>query len=88
MASPQAGTDDMSTAIWKEISNTPYACSSLTRLTGGTGNFVYRGTLSHPLQDGTRTVVIKHAEDYVASQPEFKLSTTRCVSLYSLYGDL
>ncbi|KAJ9410292.1 hypothetical protein DTO045G8_1755 [Paecilomyces variotii] len=78
MASPQAGTDDMSTAIWKEISNTPYACSSLTRLTGGTGNFVYRGTLSHPLQDGTRTVVIKHAEDYVASQPEFKLSTTRC----------
>ncbi|GAD96391.1 hypothetical protein SS1G_01113 [Paecilomyces variotii No. 5] len=78
MASSQAATDDIAIAISKEISSTPYACSSLSRLTGGTGNFVYRGTLIHPLPDGTRTVVIKHAEDYVASQPDFKLPTTRC----------
>lgn len=81
MASLQAGTDNMSTLILKELSKTPYVCSSLTRLTGGTGNFVFRGVLSQPLQDGTKTVIIKHAEDYVASNPDFPLSTTRCVSI-------
>ncbi|TVY93598.1 4-hydroxytryptamine kinase, partial [Lachnellula willkommii] len=62
----------------KSLSHGPYACASLTQLSGGTANFVYRGTLIKPLQDGTETIVIKHTEPYVASNPNFKLTSTRC----------
>ncbi|KAL5052127.1 hypothetical protein BDW71DRAFT_202258 [Aspergillus fruticulosus] len=66
-------------AIAMELSKSPFACSSLTQLSGGTANFVYRGVLSRPLPDGTRTVIVKHAEDYLASNAEFKLSAKRCL---------
>ncbi|KAL4885876.1 kinase-like domain-containing protein [Aspergillus karnatakaensis] len=67
-------------AVAQELSNSPYACSSLTQLSGGTANFVYRGVLSQPLPDGTTTVIVKHTEDYVASNKEFKLSAKRCLA--------
>ncbi|KAI9924545.1 hypothetical protein ASPWEDRAFT_28307 [Aspergillus wentii DTO 134E9] len=72
-------SNNISTEISQEISQTPYACSSLTHLSGGTANFVYRGILTHPLQDGTTTVIIKHGKDYIASNQDFKLPTERCV---------
>jgi hypothetical protein len=72
---------DISTLVLQELSQTTYECSSLTPLSGGTANFVYRGILARPLQDGTKTIIIKHGEDYVASNRDFKLSTDRCVSL-------
>ncbi|KAI9376682.1 kinase-like domain-containing protein [Aspergillus egyptiacus] len=65
-------------AVAQELSSTPYACTSLERLSGGTANFVYRGILSQPLNDGTKTVLIKHAEDYIATNKDFKLSAKRC----------
>ncbi|KAL2813527.1 kinase-like domain-containing protein [Aspergillus granulosus] len=65
--------------VSKELSDSPYSCSTLTQLSGGTANFVYRGVLSEPLQDGTTTVIVKHAEDYIASNRDFKLSAQRCV---------
>ncbi|KAE8351662.1 kinase-like domain-containing protein [Aspergillus coremiiformis] len=65
--------------ILSELSTSPYACSSVEQLTGGTANFVFRGTLLHPLPDGAKTVVIKHTENYVASNRDFKLSAERCV---------
>ncbi|KAL5338442.1 kinase-like domain-containing protein [Aspergillus crustosus] len=67
-------------AVAQELSNTPYACSSLTQLSGGTANFVYRGVLSQPLPDGTTTVILKHTKDYVASNKDFKLSAKRCLA--------
>ncbi|KAL4804817.1 kinase-like domain-containing protein [Aspergillus unguis] len=70
---------DIQTLIQQELSITSFACSSLTRLSGGTANFVYRGVLSTPLADGTSTVIVKHAEDYLASNEEFKLSAKRCL---------
>ncbi|KAL5360180.1 phosphotransferase enzyme family protein [Aspergillus floccosus] len=68
-------------SVLASLTGTPYACSSLHQLSGGTANFVYRGILSKPLPDGTTTVVIKHTEDFVASNRAFKIPADRCVSL-------
>ncbi|KAL4898386.1 kinase-like domain-containing protein [Aspergillus ambiguus] len=70
--------DDIQRSVVADLSSTPYACSSIHPLSGGTANFVYRGVLSAPLADGTRTVVIKHTEDFIASNRDFKLSAERC----------
>lgn len=75
--------DEMSLKVQEWLQDGPYACTSLNKLSGGTANFVYRGTLAAPLQDGSKTVVIKHTEGYVAQSPNFKLTTTRCVSCYT-----
>ncbi|PWY65296.1 phosphotransferase enzyme family protein [Aspergillus heteromorphus CBS 117.55] len=72
--------EDFSAAITQELSGTPYACASLTQLSGGTANFVYRAILSHPLPNGIKTVIVKHSEDYVASNQAFKLSAERCLA--------
>lgn len=74
---------DISVKVQEYLKDTPYTCTSLVKLSGGTANFVYRGTLTTPLENGTETVVIKHTEGYVASNPGFKLASTRSVrSLY------
>ncbi|KAL2075525.1 hypothetical protein VTL71DRAFT_468 [Oculimacula yallundae] len=70
--------DEMALKVENSLKDGPYECTSLTKLSGGTANFVYRGTLATPLSDGSKTVVIKHTEGYVAQSPGFKLTTTRC----------
>ncbi|KAE8134036.1 kinase-like domain-containing protein [Aspergillus pseudotamarii] len=74
--------------ILSELSTTPYACSSVEQLSGGTANFVFRGTLLRSRPDGTTTVVIKHTEDYIASNREFKLSAQRCLIEKSILTSL
>jgi len=76
----QETADEISQKVQECLKDSPYACASLTRLSGGTANFVYRGTLVTPLEDGSKTIVIKHTESYVATSPDFKLTATRCVS--------
>lgn len=71
---------EISTKVQESLEGTPFACSKLEKLSGGTANFVYRGTLKAKLGDGEETVVIKHTEGYVASNPGFKLTDRRCVS--------
>lgn len=73
-------------ALLSELSQTPYACSDLVKLNGGTANFLYRGTLLQPLnpQDAapdstTETVVIKHSEAFSPGNRDFLLDITRCV---------
>ncbi|KAJ5752205.1 hypothetical protein N7520_009122 [Penicillium odoratum] len=66
--------DDVRDQIAKELSQTPFACPSLTRLSGGTANFVYRGTPA----SSPDSIIIKHTKDHVASNPNFKLDTKRC----------
>lgn len=78
MAEP---TTDISTQIQESLKDTPYACKTLTKLSGGTANFVFRGILAVPLADGSKTVVAKHTPPYVASNPGFKLTDERCVCL-------
>ncbi|UKZ73272.1 hypothetical protein TrVFT333_000915 [Trichoderma virens FT-333] len=66
--------------ILDQLAQTPYACSTLTKLSGGTANFLYRGALLKPLPgDTATTVVIKRSTDYVAINRDFPLDVTRCI---------
>ncbi|KAM0461489.1 hypothetical protein ACHAPV_004194 [Trichoderma viride] len=70
--------------ILDELAHTTYACSDLTKLSGGTANFLYRGTLLKPLKGdadtkAAQTVVIKHSTNYVAVNRNFPLDVTRCI---------
>jgi hypothetical protein len=76
----QETADEVSKKVQESLKSSPYACNSLIKLSGGTANFVYRGTLLTPLDDGAQTIIIKHTEGYVATSPDFKLTATRCVS--------
>jgi len=75
---PDEIPDATSLKVQETLNSGPYACSNLTRLSGGTANFVYRGTLITPSKEGKQTVVIKHTEGYVAQSPDFKLTVERC----------
>lgn len=70
--------------VKQELTNTPYACSDLTRMSEGTTNFVFRGTLVQPLIPYDRlhckTIIIKHAKDHVPENENFSLDLSRCVS--------
>lgn len=72
--------DEIASQIISELASTEYACSSLARLSGGTVNFLFKGTLQKPLEDGTAEVVVKHGEGFSASWADLKLSQRRCVS--------
>lgn len=70
--------------ILDQLAQTPYACSALTKLSGGTANFLYRGTLLKPLEGdadtkAAQTVVIKRSTNYVATNRDFPLDITRCI---------
>ena len=71
--------DPIAARILADLEGTPYACTSLMRLSGGSANFTYRGTLSTPISGGARTVIIKHAEPFVAINSSFKLDVVRSV---------
>jgi len=80
MALP-ANIDEVKEKVLADLNSTPYACSSLTALSGGNANFIFRGSLKQKLPDGTPEVVIKHGEPYVAMSKNFEIPTSRCVSL-------
>lgn len=74
--------------LLRELLQTRYACSNLTKLNGGTANFLYRGKLLQPLdsQDAaadsaTDTVIVKHSEGFSPGNKEFLLDITRCVMI-------
>ncbi|KAF9975828.1 hypothetical protein BGZ73_000369 [Actinomortierella ambigua] len=56
------------------------AITEVKKLSGGTANFVWRATVGTPsphVFDGAKTVIIKHAEEYVANYKDMKLDTIR-----------
>jgi hypothetical protein len=71
---------EITAQVTAALQDGPYAAASLEMLSGGTANFVYRVVLSHPLKDGSNSVVVKQTEGFVALNPEFKLPENRCVS--------
>lgn len=89
----QAEEDAIAAGIVQDLSKTRYTCSSVTQLTGGTANFVYRGTLTQPLSSpdadnggpAKTTVIIKHSTDFVAINKDFPLDVTRCVGLSPVF---
>lgn len=77
---PGTKSDEIAAQITRELASTEYACSSLTTLSGGSANFLYKGTLQKPLEDGTAEVAVKHGEGFSASSSSLELSQKRCVS--------
>ncbi|OTB08428.1 hypothetical protein M426DRAFT_52103 [Hypoxylon sp. CI-4A] len=74
----QPNREEIKSKVLESLKGTPYEASSLDVLSGGTANFIYRAALLHPLEDGTKEVLIKHSEPYIANSPDFKLTLTRC----------
>ncbi|TRX87789.1 hypothetical protein FHL15_011327 [Xylaria flabelliformis] len=66
--------------VLDQLADSPYACSALIKLSGGTANFLYRGTLKEPLSDGgdTGTVIVKVSTGFVATNKDFLLDVSRC----------
>lgn len=71
---------DVDAKVRKSLEGTPFEASKLTQLSGGNVNWTYAATLLKPLDDGTETVMVKHAEDRMKSRPDTILSLTRAVS--------
>lgn len=68
--------------ISQSLSETPYACSTLTQLNGGTVSFVYRGLLRGPLEDGSKGIIVKKTPNHVAINRDFLLDAGRCVRFH------
>ncbi|KAI0803573.1 kinase-like domain-containing protein [Xylaria sp. FL0064] len=78
----QEEKDDLVDRVHQALSKTPYDCSSLTHLTNGTTNFVFRGKLVHPIRgDGestvTTTVIVKHSLEHAALNKNLPIDTSR-----------
>lgn len=79
---PTDTEQEIRSKVEQVLKGTPFAPSSLRKLSGGTANFMYHAILEKPsgedkYQNG---VVIKQGEGYVALHPAFKIATSRCVS--------
>lgn len=87
----QAEKDTIIDQILLQLSVTTYACSSLTQLTNGTTNFVFRGTLANPVHpslevvgEGTETktiqsVIVKYSASFAALNKDLPIDVSRCV---------
>lgn len=64
MTTEDGDADAASKHVLQQLSDTVYACSSLSPLSSRPGNFVYRGVLVHPLsakdEAPVGTIIIKH----------------------------
>ncbi|KAK0703079.1 kinase-like domain-containing protein [Lasiosphaeria miniovina] len=92
MASPvQTKEDDISSLILASLSLTRYACSSLTQLSGGSINFLFRGTLldalasvedagGHALTETSETVILKYSTAFLSVNPDFPIDISRSFS--------
>ncbi|TAQ85260.1 hypothetical protein B7494_g6422 [Chlorociboria aeruginascens] len=79
MSLQQVEKDQIGLDIAKELFQTQYACSSLSLLSGGSANFLFRGILAQPLQDGRKTVIIKHFKEFISANRNFHLDISRCL---------
>ncbi|RSL91619.1 hypothetical protein CDV31_015432 [Fusarium ambrosium] len=81
---------DVDAKVQSALKGTQFEPSTLTKLSGGSVNWIYLAKLSTPLDDGTTEVLVKHGEPWMASKPEFPLAMLRCrievESLRSLSG--
>lgn len=81
--------DPVAIKVLSNLKGTRYACSSLSLVSGGNANFTYRGNLLSPLTDDTyspETIIVKHAEPYIASNPEWELDVGRSVGYFFCHG--
>ncbi|KAJ2991565.1 hypothetical protein NUW58_g2467 [Xylaria curta] len=79
--------------VFEALSKTPYACSSLTQLTNGTTNLVFRGELIQPILEQGRgrtatTVIIKHSLEHAALNKDFPIDISRALYEEAMLEDL
>jgi len=70
------------TQISQQLSETEYAVSSLTKLTGGTVNFVFRGILTRSSYIEDRkleSVIFKHSRSHLSTNNKLLLDISRSV---------
>ncbi|KAK3393979.1 kinase-like domain-containing protein [Podospora didyma] len=85
MASSETTKENaISAALLNELADTRYACSSLTMLSGGSANWLFRGILIHPLPSQSsdnaaeRTVIVKHYTSFLFANDMFAIDISRC----------
>lgn len=80
MAAPgQTELERLSTNyLLDELEKAGYPCSSLTPLSGGSTNLVYRGILETP-NSSRDTVILKFTAGALAIDPSFEIDISRCV---------
>ncbi|RBR09587.1 uncharacterized protein FIESC28_09806 [Fusarium coffeatum] len=77
---------DIQNKVKKALEGISLEISSLEKLSGGSVNWIYVEKLKRPLEDGTLEVLVKHAESYMASKPDFTLPSLRCVYRHQALG--
>lgn len=75
--------DSTEVDVRKSLEGTRFEATSLTKLTGGTANWIFVAKLASSLDDGTPEVLVKLGQGFSASNPTFKLTLHRCVSCLS-----
>ncbi|KAF4973294.1 hypothetical protein FSARC_369 [Fusarium sarcochroum] len=80
-------------SLIQKLRETPYACSSLRGLNGGSANYVYRGVLIHPIpsRDGShpaKTVIVKYSLGHIPGNAGFALDLSRCAVETSMLDQL
>lgn len=79
--------NNISVSVKGVLLATPYTCSSLSRMTGGTANFTFRGIFDTPLTlsggELVTTAVIKKATGFAAINKNFALDARRSVCFMS-----
>lgn len=76
---------DLASKLQSLLASTPYACTLLSQLTGGTTSFVFLGTLCQPVLDqGKREdhVILKYAAPFASCHTEFLVEATRAVCTF------
>lgn len=84
MALTDVEIDTIRSAITDMLATTPYT-STLSLVSGGTTNVVFRGLLEHPFVEthGTlvKSIIVKHSSQFARLNKSIRLDTTRAVRI-------
>lgn len=81
---------ELAAGIQQALSSTRYACSSLSRIAGGSASYTFRGLLQAPITHNngilTTTFIAKKATDFAAINTDFALDSNRsvCCTLFGM----
>ncbi|KAH6663975.1 kinase-like domain-containing protein [Plectosphaerella plurivora] len=70
--------DSIELKVREAVKGTRFEVQTLTKLAGGTANWIFAATLASPLDDGSSEVLIKHGQGFSASNQNFELPLSRC----------
>jgi len=81
----QVENDEIKEKVYDFLSETRYACSELSPLSGGSANFVFRGVLRVPVsssapEEKVEVVIVKYSAAFLFVARAFSIDLSRCVS--------